>query len=182
MNVFIFGAISTETVNKTIQDIVENSDPAIYVYINSEGGLEEGGYAIYEALRLSGKKIITHAVQEVCSAAVIVYLAGDERYSTNYAKFMIHEIYHELEKEATATSKTYQASREELRKATETYFNLICARTEIAKQRIKNAISKAPDGDWWFNAANAKKMGVVHKIGFPLPMAKNKPLPAAKHP
>jgi ATP-dependent protease ClpP protease subunit len=174
MNLFIFGDITTEMTNQLIRDVVETKDSVIYVYINSEGGLGDCDYAIYEALRLSGKRIVTHAVQNVCSAAVTVYLAGDERYATNKANFMIHEAYHVDEKdseEVKNTTRSYKMNLRDLRSITDSYFKLICSRSTLTMTKLKNYVHKAPNGDWTFGTALAKKYGIVHKVGFPMESA-----------
>ena len=178
MDIFITDVISNATVNRVLQEIIQKKETKdtkedkkkIVVYINSQGGDVESGYALYEIFKLSGLKIITYAINEVFSSAITVYLAGDERYATNYSNFMVHEPYHEYDEDSntTMTTKSYKKYLKELQGATNEYFKLICKHTVLTPQRLKRYIARAESGDWYFRAALAKKLGFVTKIGAPL--------------
>lgn len=169
MHLVIAEPITNVTVNRVLAEILaQKEDPEIIVYVNSQGGDVDGGYAIYEMLRLSNKKIITHALNEVFSCAITIYLAGDERYAQNYSNFMIHEPFHEFTQEISMASAEYRRHLKELKKTTEEYFKLICKVTKLTPQRIKKYVAAAEGGDWYFKPALAKKLGFVTKIGMPL--------------
>lgn len=175
MDIFVTDAISNNMVNRILQEILllkraPEKEKNIIVYINSQGGDVESGYAIYEILKLSGYKIITYAVNEVFSSAITIFLAGDERYATNYSHFMVHEPYHEYDEEISTamTTKSYKKYLKELQGATNEYFKLICKHTSLTPQKIKNYISKTESGDWYFRTNMAKKLGFVTKVGVPL--------------
>lgn len=165
MNIIIAEEISNATVTYVLKEMLTNSkDPQINVYINSEGGELDAAYAIYELLRLSGKRVITYALNNVCSAAVVIYLASDERLASNYSTFMIHEPSHEYGDGARFGTTKYKNNIKDLNKITEDYFKLIAKHTSLTIIRIKNATA---DTDWYFKTAHAKKLGLVTKIGLP---------------
>lgn len=167
MNLFLFGIIDDCAVNKTIKKIVNNpEDPNITVYINSHGGDGDCDYAIYETLRLCGKKVTTFAVHYCHSAAMTVFLAGDERYAHKHSSFMVHEVYHEICTEKR-TASSYRKSIAELQKMTEDYFSLIAKRSKLTVNGIKASVKKAPENDWYFDSDYALEHGVVTKIGLP---------------
>ena len=174
MEIFITEVITNETVNRVLQEIIvkkqEDQSSDVVVYINSPGGDVEAGYAIYEILKSSCRKVITYAVNEVFSCAVVIYLAGDERYATNYSHFMIHEPYHEYAENDgnMMTTSSYERNLKELQTATNEYFNLICKNTLLTAAKIKNSILKTKSGDWYFRSSEAKKYGIVTKVGVPL--------------
>jgi len=170
MNIFITGFIDNNTVNRVLYDIINcpEDEDTIVVYINSIGGEGECDYAIYEALRLSGKKIITYAVQDIFSAAITIFLAGEERYAHNFSAFMIHEPYHDDESNDKRTVDTYRHTMNELKKSTTTYFKLISDRTELTPAKIHAHTKKAKDGDWFFDTKTAKALKLVTKIGLPI--------------
>jgi ATP-dependent Clp protease protease subunit len=171
MDIFILEPITNNVVNRVLQEIVANKankDSTLMVYINSVGGDVESAYAIYEILKLSGRKVITYAVSEIFSCAVTVYLAGDERYATEYSNFMIHEPYHEFEQDENGlnmTTTSYKRNLKELEEVTNEFFKLISRNTTLTPQRIKNFIHKSKNGDWYFRSGFAKKIGMVTKIG-----------------
>jgi len=169
MNLYIFGPICDKMVNVSIRKIVETppEDTTIVVYVNSEGGDRDCDTAIYEALRLSGKFIITYAVHQVYSAALTIYLAGDERYAQPHSSFMIHEVYHDIYSEKK-TCEGYEKSIKELKNSTLEYYRLIAARTNLTILRIRNAVKKAPEGDWQLDTDAGLAAGIVTHIGLPV--------------
>jgi len=168
MDILITETINNATVNRVLKEILDKKqDQEIAVYINSHGGEVECGYAIYELLKLSGRKIITYAVNEVFSCAIVIFLAGDERYATNYTNFMVHEPYHEYEEDSSMNSKEYKKYLKEIIKTTDDYFKLISKHTTLTPQRIKKYVQQAEGGEWYFKSSLAKKLGFVTKIGLP---------------
>lgn len=170
MNIFIQDAIANATVNQLLTAILQGDpdDPDIVVYINSPGGEIDASYAMYDILRLSGKHIITFAVNEIFSCAIVIYLAGDERFATNYSNFMVHEPFHEYGTDATVTKNQYQRNLKELSSATQEYLSLISNRTKISVPKMKQYMAEAPQNEWFFKTKVAKKYGFVTKIGVPL--------------
>ncbi len=168
-NIFIFDTINNKTVNKVVKGIVKaqnSKSDTITVYINSEGGDDECDYAIYEALRLSGKTIITHAVKTVYSSAVSIYLAGDRRYATNYSQFLIHEPYDEVE--CKLHLKSYKHSYNKLLSMKKDYFSFIAERSNLTVEDIHKYVNEAYKKDWYFKAHEAINYGIVTDIGFPM--------------
>lgn len=62
----------------------------IYLNIASPGGRTQIGFALYNSLRSLPIKVTTHSMGFVDSAAVFVFLAGEERIATPISSFMIH--------------------------------------------------------------------------------------------
>ena len=62
----------------------------IDVYINSYGGEAPEGIAIYSALKRHNAKVVTHCDGFACSAASVVFMAGDERIMGEASLLMIH--------------------------------------------------------------------------------------------
>jgi len=85
--------VSDETISaKIVSDFLdENKDATgITVKINSRGGDVQEGWAIYDLLHNSGKKIKTIGEGKVYSIATIVFLAGTEREFMKNADGLIH--------------------------------------------------------------------------------------------
>ena len=79
--------ISSNDVAKFLSDNSEAD--AIEIEIRSNGGSVSHGFDIYDQLKASGKKIITKGYR-VNSIATVIFLAGDERYLSKNAEFIIH--------------------------------------------------------------------------------------------
>jgi ATP-dependent Clp protease protease subunit len=169
MEILIAEPITEATVNRILAELImKKEDDLIVAYINSPGGDVEVAYAIYELFKLSGKQIVTYAVNNIFSCAVVIYLAGDERYASNYSNFMIHEPYHEYSEEAGLGSREYKKQLKSIRKTTDDYFKLISRHTTLSPQKIKKYIQTSEEGDWYFKTPLAKKLGLVTKVGLPI--------------
>ncbi|WP_421752927.1 ATP-dependent Clp protease proteolytic subunit [Croceimicrobium sp.] len=79
--------VSAEMVREFLDDNKEADE--IEIYLDSYGGSVSEGFKIYDLLTTSGKKVIFECTA-ACSIATVVFLAGDERYLTANADFMIH--------------------------------------------------------------------------------------------
>jgi ATP-dependent Clp protease protease subunit len=68
-----------------------NPTKTIYIYINSPGGYVSAAFSILSVMDLIENPIITFAMGEICSAAFILFIAGDYRYVSERAIAMSHE-------------------------------------------------------------------------------------------
>lgn len=169
---YISGVISSATLKRLVRYMhTEATNKELYVYINSPGGCTRSALAIYEILRSfaekTGAKVITQTLDECYSAALIVYLAGDVRFSTQYATFMIHEV--QVEEGKDKRAKGYKQTATELEKETKILFSIIKKRSKIHLGTIRRKIQKTPDGDWLFESDEALRWGIVQELGFYLP-------------
>lgn len=170
MKLAIHEPINNEIANRILEEVLKarscRRDPNIFLYINSPGGDVDAGYSIYESLRMSGKRVITYATNNVYSCAVLIYLAGEYRFAHNHSSFMIHEPYHETGDDRM-TSKNYSRNLNELNECIDNFFSLICSRCNLTMPKLKKFLQKAPDGEWYFRTDLAMKLGIVHEIGLP---------------
>lgn len=76
---------------KIVGDFIDSNPDAdvLEIEISSNGGSVSVGFDIYDKLRNSGKKIVTKGYR-VNSIATVIFLAGDERYLSKNAEFIVH--------------------------------------------------------------------------------------------
>jgi ATP-dependent Clp protease protease subunit len=91
----MFGIEDDLTSAKIVSEFLDANKEAseIIVKINSRGGDVQEGWAIYDLLTTSGKKIKTIGEGKVYSIATIVFLAGSEREMLANADGLIHNPY-----------------------------------------------------------------------------------------
>lgn len=141
-------------------------DSRIDILINSRGGSVQDGWAIYDALRSSGKEL-TATVEGVCaSMASVVLMAApkDKRYSAPHATFCIHEprfAAHSIAIDATA--ETLATLSEELRIETQKFIDLYAERTGTDADTIANLMREDKEID----AEEALRLGIVGSINTP---------------
>ena len=87
----IFGVVGEDVrASDILQQIQAEGGDSIEVVIMSPGGSVIEGLAIYDALRATGKTIITKAMGQAASIASIIFMAGDVREVADNAEIMIH--------------------------------------------------------------------------------------------
>ena len=97
-----------------------NKTEPIDIYVNSYGGYCYDGLALYDFLRAcSYTTIRTHATGKIMSMGLVIYLAGDERYSSPRASFMAHSVsggawgkVHELKTDVKETERLHKVNLE----------------------------------------------------------------------
>lgn len=128
----------------------------INVYINSYGGEVAEGLAIYNALRRHKAKVRTVCDGFACSAASVVFMAGDERVMSNASLLMIHNAWlltwgdmNQLRKQADDLEIINAA-------AIQAYMNHI----NISEEELKAML----DAETWISAADAVEMGFATTV------------------
>ena len=96
-NIYISGQIGTfdGTTGVALIDVVSQvkkqpEATAFNVHINSEGGLVDVGFDIYQYLKSLKKPITTIGSGIVASIATVIFMAGDKRQVRENTPFMIH--------------------------------------------------------------------------------------------
>lgn len=80
-----------------------NPEEPIDIYIDSYGGCVYSGLSLIDTISSCDQTTIrTHAQGKVMSMALLIYLAGDERYASEYVTFMAHSL------SASAIGKLYE--------------------------------------------------------------------------
>lgn len=127
--------VSSYTLSKQLQELdVEE----IHVYINSYGGEVSEGLAIYNALVRHKAKVITYCEGFACSAASVVFMAGDERVMEPASLLMIHNAW----TYAQGDSDKLKKQAEDLEKITASsviaYMKYVNIEEETLKEMMSN--------------------------------------------
>lgn len=141
--------VSAFLLSKQIEDIQAD---VIDVYINSYGGEVSEGLAIYNSLRRHSAKVVTHCDGFACSAASIIFMAGEERFMGDASLLMIHNAW------------TYASGNaEELRKAAAVLDTISAAAAnayqvavEISEQELATLLAE----ETWIAPQDAVNMGL----------------------
>jgi ATP-dependent protease ClpP protease subunit len=182
MEFWLTGNITEEKVAILIQEIAASTSPRIIVYINSPGGDYTASKHLHGFLCELKKEVVTAVIGECQSAAVLVLVAGAERWATPVAEFMVHQVYDSsvdddikklVDSDAIGIAEyqkiieACQKSISDCNKLSDEYYSLISAHSNLTLTKIKNKIQSSSGGDWFFNAKEALKMKVIDNIGLP---------------
>ncbi len=86
------GDVNSDMVRRVfdaVADMTEDRITTAHILIQSNGGYVSDGICLYNYLSKLPIKIITYNAGAVASIAVILFLAGAERYASDTARFMV---------------------------------------------------------------------------------------------
>lgn len=151
------GDVSGLSIVKELRDV---SADTINVHINSMGGLTAEGLAIYNTLKNHSAKIVTMVDGFACSAASLIFMAGDERIMGDASLLMIHNAW------MTAQGNAHQlrATAEELDKISEAAANAYASKINISREELDALLDGAEHDGTWISPEEAVEMGFATSI------------------
>lgn len=134
-------------------------DNRIDVEIHSCGGDCTEGYAIYDALRTSGKELTCTVVGVAASMATVILLAApkEKRFAYEHAQLLIHSPYIPEGGAGELTIDKAEAVVSMLKSEKQKMLNLYVDRTE----GDATAIEEQMNAGNWFGAAKAMELGFI---------------------
>jgi ATP-dependent protease ClpP protease subunit len=97
ISVFFLQKVNSETVGILLSEIekrIQDHDPAsINLFISSTGGNVNAAMAAYHYLQSLPVPLQTYNLATVSSSAILIYCAGDKRYSFPASKFLFHNVH-----------------------------------------------------------------------------------------
>jgi len=160
--IVIAGDIDNKVAERVITDLIimenENPDEPITVFINSEGGDADAGFAMYDMIKFVKPPVRTVCTGIVASAATTVLLAAGKqnRYALPSARVLIHQPSMAMRGRATEL----EVSATEMLKFRARCNDLIARETGQPVERVEKDTLR----DYWMSAGEAKEYGIIHKI------------------
>ncbi|MBR2257114.1 MAG: Clp protease ClpP [Blautia sp.] len=148
------GMVSAHGIVSEIQGLdVDN----INVYINSYGGEVAEALAIYSTLKRHSASIHTYCDGFACSAATIVFCAGDVRTMGSIALMMIHDCMSYL---GYANSAAMRKAAEDNDKINQSSINAYLAVSNLSEEEIRGLMAK----ETWLTAEECLEYGFATDI------------------
>jgi ATP-dependent Clp protease protease subunit len=148
-----FGEVSSYTLAQEIEGLEVDT---INVYINSYGGEVKEGLAIYNVLRRHKAKVKTVCDGFACSAASVVFMAGDERVMSNASLLMVHNAW----TFAIGDQNQFRKEADDLETITQASINAYLDRVTINEEELK----KLMNAETWISPADALEMGFATSV------------------
>lgn len=145
--------VSSYTLAKEIEGLDVDT---INVYINSYGGEVAEGLAIYNQLRRHKAKVKTYCDGFACSAASVVFMAGDERIMSNASLLMIHNAWLLTAGDQNALRK----DADDLETINQATINAYMNHVSITEDELKAMM----DAETWIASADALEMGFATAV------------------
>jgi ATP-dependent Clp protease protease subunit len=159
--ILLSGEIKKELAEKTIRQLLlleDISNDPIRIFIDSPGGDADAGYAIFDMIRFVKPDVWTIGMGLVASAAAIIQLAApkERRVGLPNSHYLIHQPLSGIRGVAT----DIEIHANELDKLREKINRLIADETGVPFSQVE----KDTDRDYWMNAHEAVKYGLINKI------------------
>jgi ATP-dependent Clp protease protease subunit len=160
--IFLGSAIDDGVANAIIAQLLflENQDPEkdIKIYINSPGGSVTAGMAIYDTMQYIKPNVSTICVGMAASMASVLLAAGEKgkRFALPNSEVMIHQVMGGTEGQAS----DIKIHAERILKMKDRLNKILAKHTG---QKL-SVIEKDSDRDYFMEAADAMKYGLVDKV------------------
>lgn len=128
----------------------------IDVFINSNGGDVSEGLAVYNALKRHSAKVTTFCDGFACSAASVIFMAGDERIMSTASLLMIHNAWSYGRGNASEMRKL----ADDLDKITSASINAYMTVTDKSREHIMQLM----DNETWLDAEDCIELGFATSI------------------
>ena len=152
-----FGTGKDATDAFTLKDALQAVDtPNLTVRINSYGGSVSEGLAIYSLLQDFKGNVKTIVDGFACSAASVIFMAGDVRVVPESGLLMIHNAW----SEAVGDSNAMRKMAEDLEKITQPSVNIYVSKTGQPESKIKEMM----DRESWITSQEAFDLGFATTI------------------
>lgn len=152
-----FGDDDTRTGAFEFKDALAEVDtPNLTVRINSMGGSVSEGLAIYNLLNDFKGNVTTIVDGFACSAASVIFMAGDKRIVPESGLLMIHNAWGYAEGDSNAMKKY----AEDLEKITQPSVNIYCSKTGLEESKVKEMM----DDETWITSQEALELGFATTI------------------
>jgi ATP-dependent Clp protease protease subunit len=160
MSLFGGGETFNLSALKKFLDSLESDVTDIHVAINSGGGSVVEGWAIYDKLKTSGKKITTIGEGMVGSIATIIFMAGEVRKLHENSRFFIHNPYWQPDSPTPMEADDLISLGESLQAEQKKILDFYSRQTGTSVEQLETLMQKATD----LTSEQAVELGFANEI------------------
>ena len=160
--IFLGGPIDDNVANLIMAQLLfldsEDQKKDISIYINSPGGSVTAGMAIYDTIQYVHSDVATICIGQAASAAAVLLVAGKKgkRFALPNARVMIHQVMGGAEGQAT----DIEIQTREIVRVKKLVNEVLSKHTG----KSLAAIEKDTDRDYYMDAIEAKKYGLIDEV------------------
>jgi ATP-dependent protease ClpP protease subunit len=156
-HIYIYGEVGKQVTLDTVLKEITPKNSAYIVHIHSNGGDVFEGYAIYNAIKNTGKNITVH-IEGVCaSIATLIAAAGSKIIMNTKSQFMIHN---PRISSMGGDAKDLRNVAGQLDKIKSQLIDSWIGRTSLSMEQLSDMY----DHETWLSPEQAKDMGFVDEV------------------
>lgn len=160
-SILIYDEINLESSRDTTKQflaLAADSDKDIKIFINSQGGHVDSGFALYDLIRSVKNTVKVIGIGWVVSAGALIYVAPpvEHRYSLPNTRFMIHQPLGSV----SGSARDYEIEATELLRIKRRLIEVLSAQTGQPMETIE----KDTERNRWMSAGEAKEYGIVGHV------------------
>lgn len=158
--IFLFGEVNTELSHKVVaaMQVLDSVKGTIFVTMNSTGGSESDGYAIYDAIRLAKNKVVIEGYGATQSIAALILQAADVRRLAPECRLMIHNGHVTLHGDVDVDEVA--KLNKEVQDHTSRYHNILATRSGLTVDTVRQMCKE----ETFFTAEQAIKAGFADEL------------------
>lgn len=160
----LFGEVSGQTVQPLILYLhsvrEDRGMESLQLYVNSDGGSFEDGFALVDAILSSPVPVDTVCLGRACSVALPIFLSGRVRYIGQHAYTMFHGVSVDGVAGVAGSLKNMATEADHCNKMMTGY---VCSRSHVSPSILKRAVAKGLD--LYFYPEGMVANGMAHGIG-----------------
>lgn len=166
--IYMSGEINSELAHRAMIAIetLDCQEGDIRIVLNSEGGAEGDGYAIYDRLRQCQNHIIIVGYGNIWSIAAAIFQAGDTKIMAPNASYMIHNGH--IDTPGDMSQDAVVDLAKEIDKNNRKYYNILSEGSGQSLETIKEWCKE----ERFFSAQEAKEAGFCDYIIKPTKVVK----------
>jgi ATP-dependent protease ClpP protease subunit len=156
-HITIYGEVGKQVTLDTVQKEITPEASEYVVHIHSNGGDVFDGYAIYNAIKNTGKKITVH-IEGVCaSIATLIAATGEKIIMNTKSQFMIHN---PRISSMGGEAKDLRNAAGQLDRIKSQLIQSWVSRTNLSHEQLSDMY----DHETWLTPEQAKEMGFVDEV------------------
>lgn len=131
----------------------------IRLFMTTGGGSAVHTLALYDHIKYSATPVWIYISGFCCSGGFYMLGAADKTIAYEHTQLMYHQLSSEMDYEKLQQQREIVSYRDNLQEVLD---SLILQDTKITKEKLKEVNEKKQD--WWMDATEAKKLGVIDEI------------------
>ena len=151
---------TTDRLFQVIDKKIHEKCERIHLMISSPGGSVFHGISLYNFLKGAPIEVFTYNFGSVDSIGVVIFCAGDKRFSVPHARFLIHGVRFNIHGNASLDEKQVE---EHLKSLKIDQHNIARVIADTA-QKPANKVEDDMNNRITLNSGEAKDYGLVHEI------------------